>query len=169
MIIRTETPTDYAAVQRLVQQAFLNAAHSDGSEHLLVERLRHSDAFVPRLSLVAERQGEIVGHILFTKIRIGEAEALALAPLAVSLAHQKQGIGKALIEQGHQRARELGFHYCVVLGDPNYYGRFGYQPAANWQIRAPFDVPSEYFMAIALQPSAPKIAGVVQYAKEFGL
>lgn len=168
--IRQENKNDYASVYNLVQVAFANAEHSDGDEQNLVTRLRGSEAFVPELSLVAEVDGEIVGHIMFTKIRIGDSDimALGLAPLAVVPKLQKSGIGEKLIEAGHEIAKELGYVYSVVLGHAEYYPRFGYKPASVYGIKAPFPVADENFMAIKLiEDEHTNISGVVSYAEEF--
>ena len=121
------------------------------------------------LSLVAEIDGKIVGHIMFTKLKIGNQVQLALAPLSVLPDYQKQGIGTALIQEGHTRARALGYEYSVVLGSEKYYPRTGYLPAKNYGIFAPFNVPDENFMACKLSENAPAVCGIVQYAKEFGI
>lgn len=167
--IRQEQNSDYQPVYRLVQKAFASAEHSDGNEHDLVKALRGSDAFIPQLSLVAESAGRLAGYILFTKLHIGQYTELALAPLAVLPEYQRQGVGTALIEQGHRIARELGFYYSVVLGSNRYYGRFGYRPAGQYGIQAPFEVAKENFMALPLQGTAPLRPGTAQYAKEFGI
>ena len=169
MHIRQETPQDFDPVYRVVEEAFASALHSDGSEQDLVAALRKSAAFVPELSLVAERDGKIIGYILFTEIRIGGCTALALAPLAVLPADQRQGVGAALVREGHRIAAALGYPYAVVLGSERYYPRFGYVPAGQLGIRAPFEAPPENFMAIRLRPGAVPVQGVVQYAREFGI
>lgn len=171
MIIRQETARDYDAVYNLVKQAFKSAEQSDGNEHMLVDALRTSSAFVPALSLVAEIDGELVGHILFTEIHIGgDAEiALGLAPLSVSPAHQRQGIGLALMQEGHRIAAALGYSYSIVVGSEAYYPKAGYTPAADFGITAPFDVPPPNFMALRLRADAKPVRGVVAYAKEFGI
>lgn len=92
MIIRQETPNDYAKVYQLITTAFKNAEHSDGKEQDLVVALRQSHSFDPQLSLVAEIDRAIVGHILFTKVQVGGQTALALAPLSVLPEYQHQGI-----------------------------------------------------------------------------
>ena len=92
--IRQENKNDYEQVYNVVKTAFENAEHSDGNEQDLVNDLRKSDSFIPELSLVAVKNNKIVGHILFTKIRIGKYEELALAPLAVLPKYQRKGIGK---------------------------------------------------------------------------
>ena len=103
------------------------------------------------------------------KINIGEYKELALAPLAVLPEYQKQGIGKKLIEEGHKIAKKLGYHFSVVLGSENYYPKMGYVPAIQFEIKSPFDVPNENFMAIKLNDFDKEIIGTVEYAKEFGI
>ena len=167
--IRQENQKDYEEVYRVIKTAFETAEHSDGNEHDLVVVLRNSDSFIPELSLVAVKEDKIVGYILFTKIKIENHEEIALAPLAVLPEYQKQGIGSMLIEQGHKIAKKLGYHYSIVLGSENYYPKFGYIPAIQYGIQAPFDVANENFMAIKLNDADTGIQGVVQYAKEFGI
>ena len=167
--IRQESQKDYEEVYRVVKTAFETAEHSDGNEQDLVVALRNSDSFIPELSLVAVKDDKIVGYILFTKIKIENHEEIALAPLAVLPEYQKQGIGSMLIEQGHKIAKQLGYHYSIVLGSENYYPKFGYIPAIQYGIQAPFDVADENFMAVKLNETDTEITGVVQYAKEFGI
>ncbi len=167
--IRQENKNDYEQVYNVVKTAFENAEHSDGNEQDLVNNLRKSDSFIPELSLVAVKDNKIVGHILFTKIKIGKYEELALAPLAVLPKYQRQGIGKKLIETGHKIAKKLGYNYSIVLGSEKYYPKFGYTSAIDYGIKAPFEVPNENFMAIKLKDTEVEIKGTVQYAKEFGI
>ena len=169
MMIRQENHADWATVQAVVKEAFSHAAHSDGNEAELVAALRQSDAFIPELSLVAQADGNIVGHILFTRAYVDGQAVLALAPLAVLPQYQRRGIGGALIEEGHRIAKTLAYPYSVVLGSETYYPRFGYRPAELLGIHPPFEVESKNFMAIQLQSSAPPVKGVLCYAKEFGL
>lgn len=165
--IREETPKDYKKVYELIENTFKYAQHTDGDEHNLVVRLRNSDAFIPELSIVAEFDNEIVGHILFTKIKAGSTVQLALAPLTVSMKYQKQGIGGLLIKEGHKIAAKLGFEYSILLGHPSYYPRFGYVPAEKYKIKCPFEVPREAFMAINLQGKSTIIDSTIDYPKEF--
>lgn len=167
--IRQENIKDYEEVYNVIKRAFETAEHRDGNEHDLVNELRKGDSFIPKLSLVAIKENKIVGYILFTKIKIGEYEEITLAPLAVLPEYQKQGIGSKLIEEGHRIAKELGYHYSVVLGSEKYYTKFGYIPAIKFGIKAPFDVPNENFMAIKLNDTNTEIKGIVKYAKEFGI
>ena len=165
--IRQETPADHAEIYSLIQTAFASAEHRDGNEQDLVDALRKSEAFIPELSLVAQLDGRIAGHILFTKARIGKTTQLSLAPLSVLPPFQRQGIGTALIQEGHRIAKELGYAYSIVLGSETYYPRLGYAPASRYGIRPPFEVPYANFMAFPLRIPAPQISGVLEYAPEF--
>ena len=167
--IRQENIDDYEEVYNVIKTAFETAEHADGNEHELVVALRKSDSFITELSLVAVKDNKIVGYILFTKIKIGEYEELALAPLGVLPEYQKQGIGSELIKEGHKLAKVLGYHYSVVLGSDKYYTKFGYIPASKYGIKAPFEVPDENFMAIKLNDTDTEVIGIVKYAKEFGI
>lgn len=167
--IRQETEEDYEEVYNVIKTAFETAEHKEGNEQDLVAQLRKSNNFIPELSLVAVKNNKIVGHILFTKVKIGEYEELALAPLSILPEYQRQGIGKKLIEIGHKKAKELGYHYSVVLGSKAYYPKSGYVPASKYGIKAPFEVQNENYMAIKLNNIDKEISGIVEYAKEFGI
>ena len=169
MEIRQEQAGDHNSVFQVVTEAFSSAEHSDGNEQELVTLLRATSSFIPELSLVAVEDGKIVGHILFTKITIGEHIELALAPLSVLPAYQRRGIGLSLIREGHRIAKQLGYDYSVVLGSPAYYPRAGYLPASLYGIEAPFEVQDEYFMAFKLQSDAPQVKGMVKYDPAFGI
>ncbi|MGN8224257.1 GNAT family N-acetyltransferase [Gracilimonas sp. BCB1] len=170
--IRRESKADHSDVFELIRKAFEGEEYSDQTEHFLVERLRTSDAFIPELSLVAELKGEIVGHILFTRILIKseqqEWESLALAPVTVQPEYQGKGIGGELIKTGHEAAREAGFTSVILAGHAGYYPRFGYRPCTDFDITLPFDIPPENCMAIELEPNALNdVHGVVEYPAEF--
>ncbi len=170
MQIRQETDHDYSQVYTLIKEAFALAEHSDGKEQDLVVDLRkNKEAFIPKLSLVAEEEGKIIGHILFTKMKVGEDEVLALAPLSVKPEYQRQGIGTKLILEGHRIARDLGYTHSVVLGSEEYYPRAGYLPAEKFDIIVPEGIPPQNYMAINLVSCDKQIRGKVSYAKEFGL
>ena len=169
MEIRKEEPKDYTEIYEVVKRAFNSAEHADGNEQDLVNALRTGDSYIPQLSLVAEENGKIVGHIMFTGAKVGREAVLALAPLSVLPEYQKKGIGTALIEEGHRIARQLGYRYSLVLGSEKYYPRFGYMPATLSGIIPPFDVPDENFMAFNIKQDDSCIHGVMKYAKEFGM
>ncbi len=109
MIIRKETEKDFSEIREVIKLAFENAEHSDKNEHNLAEKLRSSKAFVKELALVAEAENKIIGHIMFTKIKVGKDKGLALAPLSVHPNAQRKGVGKLLIEKGHNIANDLGY------------------------------------------------------------
>ena len=167
--IRQENIHDYQTVRHIVQTAFRYAAQSDGNEQDLVKALRKGNTFIPALSLVAELSGRAAGYILFSKIRIGGHDELALAPLGVLPQYQKMGIGTALIREGHSIARRLGYHYSVVLGDAAYYSRLGYVSAVTYGIKPPVESWGAHFMAVQLNDTAVEISGVAVYPEAFGL
>ena len=173
VIIRQENQTDFPLVFNLIKASFENEIHTDHQEQYLVERLRKSVDFIPELSLVAENQGNIVGYILLSKIKIlsqinNPKGSLALAPVAVLPQYQNQGIGGRLIATAHEKAKNLGFDSVIVLGHESFYPKFGYVTAENFNIKSPFDVPSKNFMAIELvHESLKSVEGIVEYPKEF--
>ena len=169
VIIRKESAFDHDKIYSTVKCAFDSAAHADGNEQDLINELRSGDSYIPELSLVAELDGAIVGHIMFTKAWVGDTPVLALAPLSVRPEHQRKGIGSALVREGHRIAAELGYSYSVVLGSDKYYPKMGYVPADTLGITAPFDVPRENFMACRIRRDAPEVCGTMKYAKEFGI
>ena len=169
MYIRQENAKDHREVYGLIKEAFASAEHANGNEQDLVDALRKGEAFIPELSLVAVSDEKIVGHILFTKAKVGNEEVLVLAPLSVRPGYQRQGIGKALIREGHRIAKELGYRYALVLGSETYYPQCGYVFAGQFGIEIPEGMPPENFMAVRLQEHAGPVKGKVIYAEEFGL
>jgi predicted N-acetyltransferase YhbS len=168
VVIRQELENDHEAVYQVVKSAFEKMELASGDEQDLVNRLRKSQAFIPKLSLVAESDGKVIGHILFTKMKIGGHPSLALAPVAVLPEFQKQGVGGKLIQEGHRIAKELGYRSVIVVGHPGYYPCFGYSPASKWKITAPFEVPDKAFMVLELvEGGLTGISGMIEYAPEF--
>lgn len=165
LVIRTECNDDFDEIRRIVKEAFAGAEHSDGDEHNLIDRLRKTHDYIPPLSLVAEINGAIVGYIMFSRIYIGGREALALAPLAVLPLFQNCGIGRALIEAGHRKAKEMGFCCSVVLGSPQYYAHNGCLPSIRFGITPPFEVPSRFYMVYPMAEDLPR--GEVRYSSAF--
>lgn len=169
--IRQEQKNDYRKTEEVVKEAFLNEEFSDKKEHELVKRIRECDAFISELSIVAVDE-EIVGHIMLSKITIEQdgttVDSLALAPVSVAPSHQKKGIGGKLIGAALEKAKELGYGSVVVLGHPEYYPKFGFKKASEWNIKAPFEVPEEVFMVMELTENALEgVEGVVQYSSAF--
>lgn len=118
--IRPEQENDFQAVREVVELAFRDVEDSDQSEPYLVERLRKTDAYIPELSLVAELNGEIIGHLMMSKVEIVSEDqsviSLGLAPVSVVPKYQRIGVGSALIREAHKRAGELGYKSAVLLG-----------------------------------------------------
>lgn len=165
--IRPEHKNDISAISMLNDMAFGQEAEGN-----LIVKLRKNKNFIKDLSLVACMGNEIIGHILFSKIIIKndteEFESLALAPMAVIPEFQGLGIGSQLINKGLQKATKLGYKSVIVLGHENYYSRFDFKPASQFQISCPFEVPDANFMALELiKGSLDKVSGCVVYPKEF--
>ena len=174
LTIRPETPADYDRVFEITEAAFRDLPISDHTEQHLVNRLRNSSAYIPELALVAELDGEVVGHILFTRAAIvgsdREWESLTLAPVSVAPEHQRRGIGGQLIRAGIEIARELGFDNINLVGHAEYYPRFGFVPASRYGVRCAFEVPDDASMLLELKPGAlDDVSGVVRYAPEFNM
>ena len=163
MHIRAETAGDAAAISAVVEAAFANAEHSDGTEAAIVEQLRNAAALT--VSLVATDGSEIVGHVALSQITIDGADLgwLGVGPLSVLPDRQNRGIGQALMHEALDRARGMGAAGCVVVGEPDYYARFGFK--ADDRLRYP-GPPPEYFQALAFDGVMP--SGEVAYHPAFG-
>lgn len=144
--IRPETAHDRDAIDRITRAAFLNHPHSDQTEHLIIARLRAAGALT--LSLVAEQEGQVVGHAAFSPVTWSDGSTgwYGLGPVAVAPHCQGRGIGAALVQQGLDTLRAQGAAGCVVLGDPAYYGRFGFAHRADCALPG---VPAPYFQVLA--------------------
>ena len=165
--IRNETKKDFSTITNVNDLAFKQT-----NEGKLVESLRKSTSFVPELSLVALTDDKVVGHILFYPVKIksaeNEYETLSLAPMSVLPEYQHKGIGSKLVLAGLEKAKELGYKSVIVLGHPNYYPKFGFEPASRWKITAPFDAPDEAFIALELvEGELINKSGTVEYPHEF--
>jgi putative acetyltransferase len=162
-LLRAQLPEDASALADLHRAAF-----GGELEAALVGALGAAGAIA--VGLVAERQGEVLGHIVFSPLELetSEVRLAALAPMAVRPGEQSRGIGSALVRAGLERCRALGFDAVVVLGHPDYYPRFGFRPASGLGLRAPWDVPGEAFMALELAPGVLGAArGTVRYHPAF--
>lgn len=169
MIIRTETEADFEEVYKLNYLAFGNRE----DESRLVERIRTSEEFIPELSIVAEIANEIVGHLLLSKAVVENAEeiytVIVLAPIAVKPSRQKQGIGTKLIEEGLRRCKDLAYNIILLIGHPDYYPKFGFQPARKFGLELKqFNVPDDVFMVYEVEVGElQKIAGELKYPRAF--
>ena len=163
MIIRSEKIQDVEKIQNVIVAAFQDHPHSQQTEHKIVSALRTAEVLT--LSLVAEDgTGEIIGHIAFSPVKINDNAGAyyGLGPVAVRPDKQNQGIGAALIKEGMTQLKTLGAELVVVMGDPEYYKRFGFLTRDGLSLK---DVPSEYFMAFTYKNTLPK--GEVFYHPAF--
>ncbi len=172
MKIRREEIKDFNAIEKVIREAFSGLSISRQDEHKLVKRLRQTKEYIPELSLVSEVEGEIIGHILLTRVKITNddqsIDGLALAPVSVLPAHQNSGVGKGLINKSLESAASLGFEIVVVLGHSGYYPKFGFEVASKWNIKSPFEVPDELFMVKELKKGClENIQGMVNYSPAF--
>ncbi|MBT3784512.1 N-acetyltransferase [bacterium] len=161
-LIRDEHPLDCPAIGEVVKNAFTDLVYSSNDEDQLVERLREKSELV--LSLVAELEGRVVGHIGFSKVTINNQfiSWYGLGPLSVRKDYQKRGIGSALVNNGLKRIRDMGANGCVVLGDPQYYSRFGFQCLDSLELEG---VLPEHFQVLCFKE--PKPEGIVKYCSVF--
>jgi putative acetyltransferase len=164
VVIRPEADHDQSAIRSVHQMAFEGHAEAN-----LVDALR-DDGFA-EISIVAEMDGEIVGHILFSQVAIvtkaGTLDALSLAPMAVLPSHQRQGIGTRLVEAGLKACRERGHRIVVVLGHPSFYRRFGFSVEVARPLVSPFGG-GEAWMALELVPGVLEgVEGWVEYSPPF--
>lgn len=164
MQIRPEEEKDWAAVHALNAEAFESPVEAH-----LVDALRQQAS--PVVSLVAEQNQTIVGHIMFSPVSLighPNLRIMGLAPMAVAQAHQGKGFGSALVRAGLEQCRQLGFGAAVVLGHIGYYPRFGFVPSTRFGIGCEYEVPEEAFMAMELLPGYLQgMSGTVQYPAAF--
>jgi putative acetyltransferase len=165
MDIRTETPADSDAIHAVHTEAFVPST----VEAKLVDDLRMEGALVRDLCLVATEGEAVIGHIAFSRAMLDPSghEILVVAPMGVLPDHQRQGVGMQLIGQSMRRAALTDFPLVSVLGHPEYYPRFGFEPARPLGVDPPFDVPDEAWMARKLPRYTDEAKGTVRYADAF--
>lgn len=160
--IRDEEPKAIEQVRSILRATFPTEAESK-----LVDALRTNGKAT--ISLVAVNDDDVLGHILFSPVTTSppsDAKGIGLAPVAVRPDVQSQGIGLQLIREGLQRCKELGFDYCVVLGGPKYYSRFGFEKASAFGVGNEYGVDEEFML---IRFSDRPVKGLAQYAPEFSM
>lgn len=166
VIIRQETPAQNEAIERVNISAF-----GGDAEAKLITQMRQSKTFIPELSLIAQVNGRVVGHILLSAIEIvgseGTAKGLALAPMAVMPSQSHRGIGSLLVRAGLTKAASLGYDAVVVVGHPDFYARLGFSKASVWSLRCQLPVPEDVVMAVELRNGVLKKDMVAQYPAPF--
>jgi putative acetyltransferase len=162
MIVRKEENTDFDAITEVTIAAFQDHPISRQTEHFIIKALRAADALT--LSLVAEIDGKIVGHIAFSPIAIsdGTTDWYGLGPVSVLPNHQKQGIGKALINEGLSLLKDMGAQGCALVGPPEYYIKFGFK---NYPEMVHEGVPQEVFLVLPFTGKVPN--GIVVFHEGF--
>jgi putative acetyltransferase len=162
--IRAESRGDIDDIYSINKRAFETDA-----EAKLVDLLRSRDKLV--ISLVAEDQGKLIGHIAFSRVHNESnpvIRGLGLGPMAVIPERQNCGIGSQLVQVGIQQGKSQGYDYIVVLGHPTYYPRFGFIPARQFDLHCAWEVPEEVFMALEVHMSSlSNVKGLIQYEPEF--
>lgn len=168
LVIRREQASDLEALRSLHDAAFgvpEGAAHA--VETVLLDGLRADGDVIDELTLVADLRGEVVGHVVCSRARMGEAPSVGLGPIGVLPAHQGEGIGSALVAAVLVTADELGEHAVVLLGDPGWYGHFGFEPATGLGIGSPGPWDDTHFQVRRLRAWRPEDAGPFRYAPAF--
>jgi putative acetyltransferase len=162
VLIRSETAADVESIESVTATAFLHAEHTGHNEQFIVNALRAAGAL--SVSLVAQVDGQLVGHVAMSPVSIsGHAGRwYGLAPVSVLPEFQRRGIGTRLVTQAMADLKRLDAEGCVVLGDPRYYGRFGFKAEPGLILEG---VPAEYFQAISFAESLP--SGTVTYHRAF--
>jgi putative acetyltransferase len=163
--IRREMAGDEKAIEAVTTAAFREAPHTSHTEQFIVAALRAAGALC--VSLVAEAEGNVIGHVAVSPVTISDGTLgwFGLGPISVLPAWQRQGIGSALMRAAIKGLRERGAAGCVVLGDPAYYGRFGFKTEPGLVLPS---VPAGYFMALAfIGPIRP--SGEVEYHAAFSV
>ena len=154
MFIRTAAAKDYPQIYNLVKTAFETAEVSDGTEQDFVYRLRDPERHIPELEMVMESEGELIGHVMLTKhpliLRGKPAEALLAAPLCIKLEYRGRGLGGTLLTAALKKAQNNGYAAVFLIGNPAYYGRFGFKPVKTLNIRNESPVPDRYVLGLEL-------------------
>jgi putative acetyltransferase len=165
ILIRDEIPADLTTIHEVNRLAFGRSVEAE-----LVDRLRQHGKLL--LSLVAVEDGQVLGHIAFSRVYLVPAlpglSGAGLAPEAVLPERQGQGIGSELCRKGLERCRRLGLDYAILFGHPGYYPRFGFKPASLYRLTSKWPAPDDVFMALELCPGALQgAAGMVEFEPEF--
>ncbi len=169
MLIRRERKADVRAIREIHLAAFASEVSEDPAEADLVDELRASEAWIPQLSMVAVVTGEAVGHVVCSRARIepGGLPVLALGPIAVLPDRQRTGVGSALMDAVLAAADALGESLIGLVGEPDFYSRFGFRPASSVSLDAPDSQWGDYFQVRALTNFQPIEAGRFRYAAPF--
>lgn len=150
MNIRIATKQDFKEIYNLVEEAFKTAQVSDGNEQNFVLELRKRATYIPNLEFVAEKNGKLIGHIMFSKQPVklikGKLNAVLIAPLCVDFNYRNQGIGSKLMNYGLNKAKELGYDTAFLIGNPEYYKNFNFKSVTNYNLKNITAILDKYVM-----------------------
>lgn len=161
LIIRPETSADHAALEALTREAFWNVYRPGCMEHYLLHRFRSDPAFIPELSLILEKEGQIIGHVMYVHSEIKKDDGsifpiMTFGPISIAPACQRQGYGKLLLRHSMEQAQKMGAVALAITGNIQVYGGSGFVTGKTMGIRYEEDPEATYFLVAELQPGALK-------------
>ena len=156
ILIQRANKKDFLITENITREAFWNLYKPGCDEHLILHQLRESSSYIEELDLIAMYEGEIIGHIISTKVKVidnqnKEHEVLCVGPFSVSPSSQNKGIGTKLVKYSISEAKKMGFNGMILFGNPDYYHRFGFRNAKEYEITTKDNQNLEPFMALELQ------------------
>jgi len=169
VLIRRERPADVPAVRAVTAAAFAKPDTPVPVEVDVLDGLRDCDGWLPELSFVATDKDEVIGHVVCTRGHVEASPVLALGPLSVHPGHQRRGVGLALVHAALGAADALGEPVVVLLGSPDYYGRYGFRTSTEYGITPPDPAWGKYFQVRPLTAYDPALRGAFRYAEPFDL
>ncbi len=157
IIIRNETPADYRTVENLTREAFWNVYRPGCLEHYVLHTFRTDPAFVPELDLVMEKDGEIMGHVMYVRSAIKTDDGrtipiMTFGPISIAPQFKRQGYGKVLLEYSMEKAKEMGAGALAITGNIDFYGKSGFVVSKNRGVRYEDDPDADYFLITELEP-----------------
>ncbi|MGM9564684.1 GNAT family N-acetyltransferase [Evtepia sp.] len=157
IIIRNETPADYRTVENLTREAFWNVYRPGCLEHYVLHTFRTDPAFVPELDLVMEKDGEIMGHVMYVRSAIKTDDGrtipiMTFGPISIAPQFKRQGYGKVLLEYSMEKAKEMGAGALAITGNIGFYGKSGFVVSKNRGVRYEDDPDADYFLIAELEP-----------------
>ncbi|GMQ58350.1 N-acetyltransferase [Vallitalea sediminicola] len=155
LVIRLENEKDYREVENVTREAFWDKYKPGCDEHVVVNKIRKTNAFIKELDFVACDEDKIIGNIIYSKAKVinednEEFEVLCMGPISVLPSYQGKGIGSSLMKHSIEAAKILGYNAIIIFGNPKYYHRFGFENAEKYKIQTSWGVNFEEFMALEL-------------------
>ncbi len=169
IVIEQAQVSDIPEIKQVISRAFANSSPQTGEEISLISNLYQSGPFVPKLNLAAKHQGEIIGFLLYSKVIISSQSELVLATLAVLPEFQNKGVGSKLLNEANKIAVELGYKFSIIIGTHDFFNRFDYVPAKEYELEPLTKLPVNKFLVKPLKPSLILPKGPVKFSKHFDL